>query len=270
MIRLLRRADLPDLLALSTCANWNQTEADWLRLLDLSPEECWGVEVEQRVVSSATLVGYGDGVGWIGMVLTLPEYRGKGFASSLLALAIDSARTMRIDSLRLDATDLGRPVYEKLGFRGDYEVQRWHRELAPASGRSTSLRAASPADWATLDPPAFRADRTALLHHLARSVNSAALDGGYAFSRPGRTATYFGPAVAVTSDARSSLVEWFLDEHGGRSCCWDLCPDNSEIVSLAHEHGFTPSRRLLRMTLGRRPELKPSPSILALGGFEWG
>jgi GNAT superfamily N-acetyltransferase len=270
VIRFLRRDDLPDLLALSTSAGWNQTEADWFRLLDLSPNGCWGVELEGRIVSSATLAAYGGGVGWIGMVLTLPEYRGRGFASSLLRLTIDSAKAMGIDSLRLDATDLGRPVYEKLGFQGDYEVQRCRRDPGPVSPISPLLTPASAAAWTDLDPTAFGAERSALLQHLARTAGSAAVDGGFAFSRPGRTAWYFGPAVAVTSEASSALVDWFLAGHGDIACCWDLCPENTRAVRLARKHGFVPVRLLLRMTLGRRCDREPSPSILALAGFEWG
>mgnify|MGYP005810715329 CR=1 FL=1 len=261
---------MPALLALSTSAGWNQTEADWSRLLELSPRGCWGVEADGRIAASATLVVYGGGVGWAGMVLTLPEYRGRGFASSLLDTALRAANAMGIESLRLDATDLGRPVYEKLGFRADYEVERWRCETAAAGENPLSLRPASAAGWAELDPPAFGADRDALLRHLALTARSAALPGGFAFARPGRTASQFGPAVAATPEAGCALLRWFLSEHTGSACIWDLCPGNAAAVALAREHGFVPVRRLLRMSLGARREARPSPSILALAGFEWG
>jgi len=52
-------------------------------LLELAPQTCFGIEQDRRLVSTATLVCYGRRLAWIGMVLTHPEYRGRGFAHAL-------------------------------------------------------------------------------------------------------------------------------------------------------------------------------------------
>ena len=47
--------DLPAALELSTLAGWNQTADDWRLLLELAPSGCFGIEVDGRVVATATL-----------------------------------------------------------------------------------------------------------------------------------------------------------------------------------------------------------------------
>ena len=54
--------------------------------------------------------------GYISNVFTKPEYRRKGIAARLLDLTIAEARKRGCGKVILNATDMGRPVYEKYGF----------------------------------------------------------------------------------------------------------------------------------------------------------
>lgn len=47
---------------------------------------------------------------------TDPEYRRRGIAIKTLDLLIKDARNRGITAISLEATDLGRPLYEKYGF----------------------------------------------------------------------------------------------------------------------------------------------------------
>lgn len=49
-------------------------------------------------------------------VLTYPEYRRKGYATQTLNMLIDIARINELSFLELSASEMGRPVYKKLGF----------------------------------------------------------------------------------------------------------------------------------------------------------
>src|SRR5436190_1877359 len=111
-LRKLRDSDLPDLMALKAAAGWNQTEDDWLLFLRYDPAGCFGIEDKGRIVSSSTSMCY-DTMAWIGMVLTLPEYRGRGLARQLTQVAVEYAGSKVV---RLDASDMGRPLYESMGF----------------------------------------------------------------------------------------------------------------------------------------------------------
>ena len=134
--RKLRASDIPAAMQLSAEAGWNQTAQDWRLLIELSPEGCLGIEVDGDLATTTTLLCYGKQLAWIGMVLTRGAYRGRGFARRLLTDALALADEMSIETMKLDATDQGQPLYEKLGFRCEQPVERWVR---PASAETDDL-----------------------------------------------------------------------------------------------------------------------------------
>lgn len=242
-LRPLRESDLGDLMALSIAANWNQTEDDWRRMLRFAPAGCFGIEDDGRVAASATIITYGNDLAWIGMVLTLPDHRGRGYATQLMRRCIDS---VDVPCIKLDATDLGRPVYQRLGFVEEYTVQRYRADLPAHPAQSYPLDL-------ELDRLAFGADRAALLQDLGAA-------------RRGRTAAYLGPVVSRTpEEARLRLL--------GAGCSGptilDVPDTNPVAVTLARELGFEPFRQLWRMRRGTPIQERPD-FVYALAGFEFG
>ncbi len=61
-------------------------------------------------------------------VLTYPEYRRMGYATSILNLLIDLAKKQGVSYIELSASDLGKSLYKKLGFQehksSDYAEMR--------------------------------------------------------------------------------------------------------------------------------------------------
>jgi len=49
-------------------------------------------------------------------VYTYPRYRRQGYATQILERIIAEARTLDLDAIDLEATNIGRTVYERLGF----------------------------------------------------------------------------------------------------------------------------------------------------------
>ncbi len=60
-------------------------------------------------------------------VATLPEARGRGVSTQLMAWAIRAAGDRGRLTTTLVATKLGRPVYERLGYRDFGAIQMWER-----------------------------------------------------------------------------------------------------------------------------------------------
>jgi GNAT superfamily N-acetyltransferase len=60
-------------------------------------------------------------------VAVLAEARGRGLSAKLLAHALADAAERGQESSTLVATKLGRPVYERLGYRGVGALQMWER-----------------------------------------------------------------------------------------------------------------------------------------------
>jgi GNAT superfamily N-acetyltransferase len=268
ILRKLTVADVADAQALSTEAGWNQTADDWRMLIELSPQGCVAIEIGGEVVSSATLTCYGTKLAWIGMVLTKIKYRGRGYAMRLLKECLRLSDEMRIESVKLDATNLGQPLYEKLGFRAEQPVERWWRAgHEDATGPSAPPSVA--ADWQSADQAAFGVDRAALLTKLAGRNTPFTVNDSYLLTRAGREISYLGPSVSSSQPTAHRLVEHALQSRSAGGWFWDLLLANQPAISLARELGFEPKRHLLRMVRGK--DIRGNDALIyALAGFELG
>jgi GNAT superfamily N-acetyltransferase len=267
VLRKLTADDVAGAQALSTEAEWNQTADDWRMLIELSPQGCIAIEVDGEIASTATLTCYGTQLAWIGMVLTRIKSRGRGYAMRLLKECLRLADDMGVESVKLDATNLGQPLYEKLGFRAEQPVERWWRAGRQNATNSTGSPAAG--NWKSADADAFGVDRSALLTKLARRNPPWTIDGSYLLTRPGREISYLGPSVCSSQPTARKLVEHALESPSAGGWFWDLLLANEAAVSLAQELGFEPKRHLLRMVRGKDVRGNEK-AVYALTGFELG
>jgi hypothetical protein len=177
---------------------------------------------------------------------------------------------MHIETVKLDATDQGQPLYEKLGFRCEEAVERWWRagHTVVAGAGENGLKDCLEG-WRELDMQAFGADRTELLLKLACKNPPLWVGNSYLFSRAGRLTSYLGPCVCESSEAARTLMERTLQRGAAGGWSWDLLPRNAAAVALARSLEFTPKRHLTRMVRGKEQRAKEE-AIYAIAGFELG
>ena len=86
----------------------------------------WLLEEKDKIIATGDIVFYEfpptytnrSGVkGYITNMYTKPEYRGQGIATSMLARLAEEAKRRGVKKLWLGASKMGRPVYEKFGFK---------------------------------------------------------------------------------------------------------------------------------------------------------
>jgi GNAT superfamily N-acetyltransferase len=269
-IRLLTRKDIQAWIPLKDAAGWNQTAEDLELLLELSPEGCFGIDADGTLVSTATAITYEQDLAWIGMVLTLPQYRGRGFASRLFEHSLKFLEERQVTWVRLDATELGLPIYRKYGFEVECPIERWSRPPGPASA---PYLIAGARDF-SLDGRAFGANRHQLLMSLSRYESCWTSSGQYAMGRAGSRAAYFGPCVAKSPGQAESLLGWFLSLHSSETVYWDLFPEHAAARRIAEAAGFRPIRKLWRMALRGAGDAPAPPAaseyVYAIAGFELG
>lgn len=270
VLRNLRNEDVPAAFRLSAQAGWNQTEDDWRTLLDLAPEGCLAIEVDGQLAATTTVICYGQRLAWIGMILTRRDLQRRGFARRLMNAALQHVEQMKIETVKLDATDQGRPLYEQYGFCVEREIERWALAGAEKTPAASKLEAAAREDgiWREADAKYFGGDRLRLLDRLAQR-NSIWVDSdAYLFARPGRLSSYLGPCVSENLEGARRVIKRCL-ESSSRAWIWDLFPGNGNAVAIARDAGFTVQRHLVRMSRGR--ELcENTNAIYAIAGFELG
>lgn len=240
-------------------AGWNQTEADWRRFLALAPAGCFVAEIDGIPVATTTTCMLGN-VGWIAMVLVDQSARHQGIGTHLVEHAVSHLMTRGARSVRLDATPLGRPVYERLGFVADYPLARLQGTSSPSCPGRPRISPVIRADLdaiARLDFGATGTRRGSLLEALlAESPNRAAKsvgeDGiaGYVLCREGRHATAIGPAIAKDPTDGAALLDWALATCEGRHVFVDIPLDNHPAMDWAHARGLDVQRQFTRMHLG--------------------
>jgi GNAT superfamily N-acetyltransferase len=260
-LRLMTPGDIPEAQRIRHKAGWNQTDADWQRFLDLSPGGCFAACEAERVLGTVTALPYEKRFGWIGMLLVDSESRGRGIGTQLLNRSIHWLTSQGIETLKLDATPMGHPLYLQLGFVDEYAIERWER-----AGRADSIRlpeissVSNPeveriCEW---DREVFGADRSSLLVDLYRwgpayaaVSRSGAEITGYMLGRAGTRAHYLGPWVAVPgSGAAGQLFGEVLERLGGAPVFVDICDGNGEALQSVRRAGFQPQRSLTRMFRG--------------------
>ena len=267
-LRRLVGEDIPSAVELSAQAGWNQTADDWRILIELAPESCLTIEVDGELASTTSLLGYGSRLAWVGMVLTKTKFRGQGLARRLLSEALALANQTNIETVKLDATDQGKPLYEKLGFRFEQVVERWER---PGSGGSISPDTEAnslSSEVLGADQEAFGADRSRLLRRLAERNRPQVAGRSYLLARSGNRTAYLGPCVSKDGGVARSLMERFA-QNTLAAISWDFLKENRSAREIAKDLGFVPQRHLTRMVRGRDLRGREE-SIYALGGFEFG
>lgn len=280
-IRPLGVADLDAVEHLAVEVGWNQIEADWRIFLELG--HLFGVDGPAGTVSAtgATLP-LGAEFGWISMIIVTAAARHRGIAAQLVLHGIEDLAAQGLVP-GLDATQAGRDVYARLGFRDTWPITRLVR---PGTGRvrgdagalAPELRAAGLGDLdavVALDHRAFGTQRRAVLARLIERAPQLAVVGwapgaaGFLLGRFGRTATHLGPVVASDPAVALSMID-YASARGPGPIIVDLVDLRPGLRAALEGRGFAPQRIFRRMVY-RRAEAFGDPNFaIAIAGPELG
>ena len=287
-LRLLTPADIPDAMRLKDAAGWNQTARDWQRFLSDRPDGCFAAEADGRLIGTSATTTYEDKLAWIGMVIVDRKYRARGIGTRLLEAAIQYLDSQGVPCMKLDATPQGKPLYEKLGFTCEYEIERWvlHRqphwragESVPAGQNSINMDSLTQSldEISGLDAQIFGANRSSLLRSVAReapdfvqTVWQGATLAGYAYGRCGSHADHLGPWMAGDDAAAASLLDQFLQRSTREAIFVDCLKQNRWAIPLVKARGFELSRPLTRMFRGKNQTPGRPDRMCAILGPEFG
>jgi predicted N-acetyltransferase YhbS len=258
-VRPMTLADLPLGLRLTQQAGWNTLEADWRRFLELEPGGAFVAEVGGAAAGTAATMLFGP-IAWVALVLVDASLRRRGIGTALMEHALAHLDRLGVPTVRLDATPLGQPVYENLGFTTEHVLTRYEG-TAPHTESPAAVEPVRPEHVEALlrlDREATGTDRRkVILRLLAERPEAArvALDGGevvgYATARPGARALYVGPCI-VRADAGPLLFADAWARYAGRLIYMDVPERNVAARAVVEAAGLTAQRPLTRMCRGPR------------------
>jgi ribosomal protein S18 acetylase RimI-like enzyme len=273
-IRALTAADVDEALTLRSTAGWNQRHDDWRMLLQIAARSSFAAVAEGRIVGTAIGIDYG-GFAWIAMMLVNPQYRGRGVGGRLLEAAIEAV-PHHLD-IRLDATPLGRPLYERYGFEEEARLTRYVADAPLDRGVDGRVRRLAMADLDAIvdhDRRIFGGDRRVVLAWALKSGPEYAYVAderktSYCFGRAGRLFDQIGPVVAPDDERAQALVQAALGAVGARPVAIDAFDAHRPFAAWLAASGFTAQRPLFRMRLSRSTERAVTGGEVAILGPEF-
>jgi predicted N-acetyltransferase YhbS len=187
--------------ALSRQENWPHRPQDWQMALQLS-RGAVALDDEGRVAGTILVTPYGMDCATINMVIVDKNARGKGLGRKLMEQAFTLAGNR---PLRLVATAVGMPLYEKLGFVPAGTILQ-HQGKVAELGLPEGVEAASADDLPeikALDRDAYGADREALIDALAQRGQFAVISF-FAAQRA-------GAFLRVDTGSMTGIASWLTE-----------------------------------------------------------
>jgi GNAT superfamily N-acetyltransferase len=185
----------------------------WQWILDAAEGAIFVAERRGDIVGTGAGLRFGT-TGWIGGLGVEPGSRRRGIASRLTIAVVDWLREQGADTLLLQATAQGRPVYEQLGFVAEGAYRMWAVPPARRTRRRYDgahgvrpVRASDLDAVLALDRAVTGEDRTLAVRSAWASGGSVLEDGdrlrGYHLHTPWGP----GPTVAADPDAGLALLD---------------------------------------------------------------
>jgi ribosomal protein S18 acetylase RimI-like enzyme len=278
----LRPDDLRHCVRLSVDRGWLPEKAKWSMLLEVS--EVFGIDApgggdgtdgtddgDGALAGAVVLTRYGADLASVGMMLVAARYGRMGLGRALMEHLLAEAGDATVT---LFATDLGKPLYDKLGFRtirrsaaftGPFRADSFLAEpavtVATADNSKMRTRPAAAADMASIidvDKAAFGADRSRLLRRLPAFAGQLLVletsrgVAGFAAAWQNHTSTVIGPVVAPDGAAARRLIGDLAAGIRGQVRL-DLDPDRPELPAWAVRRGLQPAGLNAVMAYGDRP-----------------
>jgi GNAT superfamily N-acetyltransferase len=259
-------ADVEPLVASILADDWGDRRS-WFEFALASPACSVFVADDDagRAIGTAVLTIHGT-VGWIGTIWVAPAVRRGGIGSDLTGATIDAAEAAGCRTLLLVATDAGRPMYERLGFR----VQTWYRTMERPAGAGPhpdgrpdpGIRAFRPADLPSLielDRIATGEDRAINLGRLATTDGTRVIERDGAIAGFVARAPWGGGATVAPrlDDALAILDARRLAAHPGRRIRCGILLENAAGADALEATGWTEAWRAPRMIRGDELDWRP-------------
>lgn len=222
-----------------------------------------------KVVLDTKIVGIGTTIihqhtAWLAHIIVDSKHRNKGIGGRITLSLVESLQTKDCETINLIATDLGAPVYEKIGFETQTHYLFFNHLKADPSWQRCKyilpLTTHHKEQIAILDQQMTGEERMMLLEPY--------LTSGYVYQDKQGIEGFYLPAlgegliIAKTNIAGIELLKMRLatKDHAA------FPVDNVEATKFLYQHNFKEVRRAKRMSLGKKRSWLPTRLYNRIGG----
>ena len=214
-------------------------------------------EVDNKIVGCGISLIHGN-VSWLGTIIVLPEYRRQGIGQEITRNLIDYCRSKGCTSHLLTASEMGEPIYRKLGFEVNSIYVLYKRESIESTRHISNVREMREEDFLAvkeLDREVTGEDRFQFIKRF--------FSAGWVYSADtstGITGFYIpdlggGLIIARSVDAGLELMRLRLN----RGKTTSVVPATNAIArEFLTSEGFQEYRTSPRMILGNKVNWRPT------------
>jgi len=264
---------------LTETVGWNNSISDFERLLYYGPEGCFVAEQNGEPVGTVTTTTYGK-LAWVGCLIVLEHYRRQGIGLELMNHAMNYLKARGVETVRLDAVPEMIPLYERLGFKAEYDSLR-----LLGIGRTMMCRKVSKMkdedleNVIHLDTRFFGANRERALRRAHKDFQDwcfVSVVGeelvGYIMAKRGLDQINVGPWICDPQhpERAEELLKAILNKARKMKIWVGVPGGNKTSVNILREYGFADQPNSVRMYYGKRDYVGLTKGVFGIGAPEKG
>lgn len=226
---------------------------------------CFSIKINNnnKIVGIGTAIIHND-VAWLAHIIVHPENRNQGVGGLITKSLVKKSQTKNCDTIYLIATDLGAPVYTKVGFETETEYlffkdikvdESWEISecIIPFNPNHKEV-------IAEIDKLTSGEDR---LFHLEKHFQ-----GGFVYLNNNVIEGFYLPTfgegliLAKTKKSGIELMKMRFMNHDTAS----FPIDNIDAAAFLYKHGYKEFKTAKRMRLGKHKDWVPSNIYNRIGG----
>ncbi len=231
----------------------------------LSSEFCFPIKLtfEDKIIGVGCTIIHDD-VAWLGHIIVHPDFRNQGHGTTITKHLIKFAEDHKTSTIFLIATDMGAPVYSKLGFETETEYLFYKevllKEKFVRSNNVIPFQEKYFDQLCQLDKKLSSENR---LSHLTEHCNS-----GIVYLENDRVQGFYLPNFGegiILAEHPSAGIE-LLKLHLTNNDKIVFTIDNTSALQFMMQHSFEYFRKAKRMRLGIKRDWIPSSIFNRIGG----
>lgn len=256
MIRVLKKSDINGLNKLAP-VDWNLDYEDFLNFFMKEDYFHAFVMTKDDEIVGTGNVFYKNKIGWLANIIVVKEFRGNGFGTKMTQFLVDFLNDKGCETQLLIATELGEPVYQKIGFSKLTTYHCFDTEKGYDFECSNSIRALKPADLDHLCELDYEANGEDRKHLIIKYYLSGF---GYFTADNELIGCYLpgferGLVLAKDQEVGLELLKLKHSEKGRRTL---LPAENEAGIKFLEDSGFKKGDKCSKMVLGKQNKWMPT------------
>jgi len=213
-------------------------------------------EAGNKIVGCGIAMLHGP-VCWLGTIIVLPEYRGKGIGTEITSHLSEYCRSKGCENQILIASEMGEPVYRKLGFTTSAAYVFFKRESVLPTQQTSNVREIKNEDFEKINELDRVISGEKRFNFLERFLSTGwVYDPGKSGDISGVYLPDYGSGLIIAKDSASGLMLLKFRFNQGKT---KIAVPSSNTIAQEYllSEGFQEYRRAPRMVLGEDVKWNP-------------